>query len=93
VNTHTIFSEVAEQAVLGGLLINPAAWRFVEEKKLQKKHFYVEAHQIIFESMQTIRSQDRCLDAFILVDFLTVTELLGKAGGEVYIYELANNTP
>ncbi|HEY8390629.1 MAG TPA: replicative DNA helicase, partial [Clostridia bacterium] len=85
----------AEQAVLGCMLIdNNAAIYIIQE--LDKNSFYSEAHQIIFEAMDSVLSRpdiNNTLDVITLTDELEKRGQLQSAGGIQYITSLASIVP
>lgn len=84
----------AEQAVLGGLLLDNSAWDQVADR-LTESDFYRPDHRIIFRVMSDLVLHCKPLD------IITVSEALSAAGslqsassiGLAYIGELAKNTP
>ena len=81
----------AEQLVLGGLMLDDRAWFDVIEI-LAASDFYRTQHQIIFEAMNDVASDDNLLDAVTVAERLTSKGLLDKAGGIGYLAELAEST-
>jgi len=82
----------AEQSVLGGLLLDNAAWDVVAPR-LREEDFYRYEHRLIFRVMGQLASRDSPFDVVTLLNALKSIESLDSAGGEVYLFELANNTP
>lgn len=80
----------AEQAVLGGLLINNAAWDRIADV-IQESHFYRADHRLIFKHIWLLIESNKPADV------LTVVESLGDevsdAGGQTYIASIALNFP
>ena len=82
----------AEQSLLGGLLIDNAAWERVADV-VGEADFYRDDHRIIYRAIAAL--VDRASPA----DVLTVSEALDKAGelarvgGMPYVVSLANSTP
>ena len=81
----------AEQLVLGGLMLDDRAWFDVIEI-LAASDFYRTQHQIIFEAMNDLASDDNLFDAVTVAERLTSKGLLDKAGGISYLAELAEST-
>ena len=81
----------AEQLVLGGLMLDDRAW-FDLIEILAASDFYRTQHQIIFEAMNDLASDDNLLDAVTVAERLTSKGLLDKAGGISYLAELAEST-
>lgn len=82
----------AEQAVLGGLMLDNRAWDQIADK-ISEKHFYRRDHQIIFRAMGTLVSQSKPLDVITVSEELLTMESPENAGGLAYLGELAKNTP
>ena len=82
-----LFSEHAEKAVLGGLIISPESVASVAGK-LKPDHFYMVRHAWIYKAILELWR------ANTPVDFLTVTEWLrGQKDGAAYIAQVAAETP
>jgi replicative DNA helicase len=86
------YSLEAEQAVLGGLMLDNQTWDQVTQV-LQSEDFYQPAHQFIFETLTTLSQKMQPFDVVTIVEQLKTAQQLDKVGGEVFIFELANNTP
>ncbi len=82
----------AEQAVLGGLMLNNDAWFNVADL-VSPRDFYRPGHQIIFEVMHALANDNQPLDAVTVAEALSSRALLDKVGGATYIVGLAENTP
>ena len=78
--------------MLGGLLLNNDAWFNVAEV-VNAGDFYRAQHQVLFEAMTELSSDNQPLDAVTVSERLSSTGLLEKAGGVAYIAELAEGTP
>lgn len=83
----------AEQAVLGGLMLDNNSWNKVSDILLED-HFYRPDHKVIFQIMSTLTREDKPLD------FITVSEAMeqnspsGNASSNLaYLSQLAKNTP
>lgn len=85
-------STEAEQAVLGGLLIDNSALKEVRTK-LDFDHFYHANHQIIFSCILEEAAKKGNFDFLTIVEKLKTTGKLEEVGGEAYIFSLAKNTP
>ena len=79
----------AEQLVLGGLMLDDQGW-FDLVEILTASDFYRTQHQIIFEAMNDLASDDNLPDAVTVAERLT-SGLLDKAGGISYLAELAES--
>lgn len=82
----------AEQSIIGGLLLSNQAWDAVSTK-LCEADFYRGEHRILFRAIQGLANKDQPFDVVTLLDTLKSTNDLDDAGGEAYLFELANNTP
>ena len=81
----------AEQAVLGGILINDDAFNQVVDI-LSSEDFYREAHAHIFKGMVTIYNKDEPVDVITLSHALREGGILEKVGGTDYLASLAEAT-
>lgn len=82
----------AEQAVLGGLMLDNKAWDNIVDR-LTEKHFYRRDHQLIFRAMTKLMEESQPLDVITVSAALQKMELANEVGGLAYLGELANNTP
>jgi replicative DNA helicase len=83
----------AEQAVLGGLMLDNRAWDLIIDK-ISDKHFYRRDHQLIFQAMAKLVTQNQPLDVITVSEALQRMELQDEVGGGLaYLGELAKNTP
>lgn len=82
----------AEQAILGGLMIENIAWENMGDK-ITFQDFYRQDHQIIFQAIATLLDQNKPADVITVSEFLTQQNQLTQAGGLAYLGELAKNTP
>ncbi len=82
----------AEQAVLGGLMLDNQCWDTVADK-VAPEDFYRKDHRLIFESIADLAKKDQPFDV------VTISEILGQAGeleqvgGLAYLGALAKDTP
>jgi len=81
----------AEQAVLGGLMLDNNAWDQVADR-LTEKHFYRRDHQLIFRTMAKLMEDNHPLDVITVSEALQKTEAQSDVG-LAYLGELAKNTP
>jgi len=82
----------AEQSVLGGLMLDNRSWDDIADR-LSEEDFYRHDHRLIWRVMARLSGQDRPLDVLTVTEALRELHELENAGGEVYLFELANNTP
>jgi replicative DNA helicase len=83
----------AEQAVLGGLMLDERAWERVADK-LVEDDFYRKDHRMIFRAIGELANKNMPCDAVTLGEWFDsngLSELVG--GGASYILQLANTTP
>ncbi|HEY8509975.1 MAG TPA: replicative DNA helicase [Steroidobacteraceae bacterium] len=82
----------AEQAVLGGLLIEPTAWDQVADV-IRAEDFYRPDHKLIFEAIAALARDGKPTDVVTVSEQLSRTGQLEAAGGLAYLGTLAENTP
>jgi len=82
----------AEQSVLGGLMLDNAAWDRVADA-LNENDFYRRDHRLIFAAVHALADQGRPFDVVTLAEHLGSRGELEEAGGLGYLGELAHNTP
>ena len=85
-------SQEAEQSVLGALMLDNRAWDHIVDR-IDVQDFYRSNHQLIFETMGRLVEQHKPLDVLTITEALKTRDQLGISGGEIYLYELAKNTP
>jgi replicative DNA helicase len=81
----------AEQAIVGGILINNDALNQVVDI-LSGEDFYKEAHALIYEGMLTLYNRDDPVDVITLSQVLKEKGTLDKVGGTEYLASLAEAT-
>ena len=82
----------AEQAVLGGLMLDNSAWERVADR-LVEEDFYRQDHRLLFRAMAELSSADQPFDAVTLAEWLQSRGKLEQAGGLAYLATLARDTP
>src|SRR3990167_4790203 len=82
----------AERSVLGGLMLDNAAWDTVFEI-IREKDFYHQQHRLIFRVMEDLANRDSPFDVITTAEALKKINELASAGGEIYLFELSKNTP
>lgn len=82
----------AEQSVLGGILINNAAWENIVDL-INEVDFYRKDHQTIFNAIHVLSDQNMPCDAVTVSDWLDRNNKLEQVGGLAYIGALAKDTP
>ncbi|MBE9564187.1 MAG: replicative DNA helicase [Proteobacteria bacterium] len=82
----------AEQAVIGGLLLDNRAWENIADK-LVEEDFYRYDHRLLFSAIRELEARNDPFDAVTLSQCLEKNEQLEQAGGLVYLGVLAKDTP
>jgi replicative DNA helicase len=82
----------AEQAVLGGLLLDNSAYDRVSIL-LADADFYRRDHRLIYRGIAELVERSEPADAVTLADHLAQTGVLEDAGGLAYLGSLARDTP
>jgi replicative DNA helicase len=82
----------AEQAVLGGLMLDNQAWDHIADR-LSENDFYRLDHRIIFRAMSELVLQSKPLDIITVSESLERAHNVENAGGISYLGSLAKNTP
>lgn len=83
----------AEQSVLGGLILDNAAWSKVESIGLKEFHFYREDHRLIFRAIAHVVHSEQPIDIITVQDYLKSISSLQEAGGLAYLASMAKDTP
>lgn len=78
-----------EEAVLGAIMLEKSAFDTVVEL-LKPECFYVEAHQRIYRSMQSLQQKNQPIDILTVVEELKLKEELEIVGGPYYVTRLTN---
>ena len=82
----------AEQAVLGGIMLNNAHWENVTEHVIAED-FYTATHRLIFQEMENLARQNNPIDLITLDQALKNKGVIQDIGGFAYLAELSKNTP
>ena len=82
----------AEQSVLGGLLLDNAAWDKIADM-VSADDFYRFDHRLIFQHIVKLINASRPADVITVFDSLTSAAKAEDAGGITYLNALAQNTP
>jgi replicative DNA helicase len=82
----------AEQAVLGGLMLDNRAWDAIADR-LSASDFYRRDHQLIFEAIADLSGRAEPCDAVTLSEWLERKGLSDQTGGLVYLAGLVRDTP
>jgi len=81
----------AEQAVLGGLMLDDQAWDRVSDR-VKEEDFYRRDHRLIFQAIALLANAGDPRDALTVSETLTRLGELDNAGGLAYLGELVRNT-
>ncbi|MEA2093260.1 MAG: replicative DNA helicase [Pseudomonadota bacterium] len=82
----------AEQAVLGGLMLDNPAWDKVADHVVEED-FYRRDHRLIFRAIAELAERNSPFDAVTLSEWLEQNQLLESAGGLASLGGLVQNTP
>ena len=82
----------AEQAVLGGVLIDNGAWDRIADI-LIGAHFYRSDHRAVFDAVASLCEDGQPCDAVTVAERLDRGGQLESSGGLAYLAELTENTP
>ncbi|MET0637003.1 MAG: replicative DNA helicase [Chitinophagaceae bacterium] len=78
-----------EEAVLGAVMLEKKAFDAVVEI-LKPECFYIDAHQRIYKSMQSLANKSQPIDILTVVEELRFKEELELVGGAYYVTKLTN---
>ncbi len=86
------FSAIAEQSLLGSILIDPSSINQVADM-LSSDDFYLEEHKQIYLAMHALFLTNSQIDVVTLIDELVKKGIYTKSGGEDYIKVIAQTVP
>ena len=86
------FSLIAEQSLLGSILIDPASINEVADM-LKAEDFYITEHKQIYLAATELFMTNREIDVVTLIDMLVHKGIYNKSGGEDYIRTLSEVVP
>src|SRR6201985_53081 len=78
-----------EEAVLGAIMLEKGAFDAVVEI-LKPECFYVDNHQRVFRTMQSLANKSQPIDILTVVEELRLKEELDLVGGPYYVTKLTN---
>jgi replicative DNA helicase len=87
-----LFSEDAEQSVLGGIFIDNTAYDKVVGV-ITEFDFYPREHRMIFRAISQLLDASKPVDVVTVGEFLDSHKLLEDAGGLTYLVNMIQNTP
>jgi replicative DNA helicase len=82
----------AEQAVLGGLMLDERAWERIADK-LNEDDFYRKDHRLIYRAIGDLSNKNLPCDAVTLGEWFDSKGIAELVGGSSYVLQLANSTP
>jgi replicative DNA helicase len=83
---------MAEQSVLGGLMIDNQMWPAVSEI-LGSDDFYLKANQTIYSAMANLEDKRQPIDPLTVGEHLEKSGKIEESGGIPYLVQLADQTP
>lgn len=86
------YSQEAEEAVIGAVMINPDAFLGVASF-LNAEDFYILRHTYIWEALTRISERNEKADFVTVQEELRQMSRLNDIGGPAYLLQLINNTP
>lgn len=91
-DSEPLYSESAEQSVLGGIFIDNTAYdRLVGI--VTEHDFYPREHRMIFRAMSKLLDASQPVDIITVAEFLDSHKLLEDAGGIAYMANIISSTP
>ncbi|MEM9925631.1 MAG: DnaB-like helicase N-terminal domain-containing protein [Cyanobacteria bacterium P01_D01_bin.50] len=81
----------AEEAVLGGILLDPGAIYRIKDK-LKPQHFYISAHREIYKAATKMARRNQPTDLLALIDYLKSKNKLSDIGGRNKLANLVDRT-
>jgi replicative DNA helicase len=82
----------AEQAVLGGLMLDNSAWDQIADR-VAESDFYLADHRAVFRAVRELADKGQPFDVITLSDWLEQRKTLSDASVLAYLGELARDTP
>ncbi|MGH6740147.1 MAG: DnaB-like helicase N-terminal domain-containing protein, partial [Bradyrhizobium sp.] len=82
----------AEQAVLGGLMLDQAAWDNVADV-VRENDFYRPDHRLIFGAISALAGDGKPCDQVTVAEYLERMGSAEAAGGLAYLSQIARETP
>jgi len=82
----------AEQSLLGGLLLDNAAWDRIGDM-VSEADFYRDDHRRIFSHISKLIGHGRPADVVTIFESIEKNNEVEQCGGLAYLGEIANNTP
>ncbi len=82
----------AEQSVLGGLMLDNQTWDQIAGH-INENDFYRSDHRLIFRTIEALANRNEPFDVLTVSEYLKSHHQLAEAGSDIYLFELAKNTP
>lgn len=82
----------AEQSLIGGLLLDNAAWDRIGDV-VAESDFYRDDHRRIFSHIRKLIETGRPADVVTVYESIEKSNEVDQTGGLAYLGEIANNTP
>ncbi len=82
----------AEQSVLGGLMLDNAAWDEIADR-VSEQDFYRKDHRLIFRAIASLAENSKPFDVLTLSEWFAQNGVGEGEIGLTYLAELARNTP
>lgn len=82
----------AEQAVIGGLMLDPDSIERVGDLLIEED-FYRRDHRLLYRAIRELSEKNKPFDAVTLGEWLEANNLAEQVGGSGYLIELASTTP
>lgn len=82
----------AEQAVLGGLMLDNEAWDRVADR-VSENDFYRREHRLLFRAIGELAESDQPRDVVTVSEWMAQRGELDNAGNLAYLGQLARDTP
>jgi replicative DNA helicase len=81
----------AEEAILGGILLDPEAYDRVADK-LHPEMFYVSAHRDIYKALRSLAQDNKPTDLLAVINWLNDRDMLDRVGGRNKLATLVDRT-
>ncbi len=86
------FSLIAEQSLLGSILVDPESLNLIADT-IREDDFYLEEHRQIYSAMHKLFLVNKQIDVVTLIDMLVHQGVYDHSGGESYIRTIAEVVP
>lgn len=91
-NLQTPYSQEAEEATIGAILVNPVTY-FAVAAFLRAEDFFILRHRYIWEGLTRLHERGEPIDYLTVTQELKDTGRLTEIGGPAYLTQLINSTP